>query len=284
MMATARQVLAIATGELGYNRYDDPAEGTKYGRWYAQTHGSYFGASGVPFCAMGVSWTLSRAGMTPPGGHFAYVPAGIAAARREGRLVDIHDAAPGDLVCFDWDDDGEADHIGIVELNRGSYVQTIEFNTSGSWAGSQSDGGGVYRRTRGWGSICAMIRPAYDHASAVLDALVVDGIWGPQTTRALQEINRTPADGVISDQWSGSSREMPACSADSWEWVDDPAEGSTLVRALQTAFGVTVDGIWGPETTRGMQAYYGVTIDAILGPDTVSAMQKAVNKQKGRRK
>ena len=68
--------------------------------------------------------------MEPPGGAFAYVPAGINAARAAGRLVPPHNAQAGDLVCFDWDDDNEADHIGFVEFNAGSYLQTIEFNTS----------------------------------------------------------------------------------------------------------------------------------------------------------
>ena len=46
-MATASEVLRIAAGEIGYSRWTDPQPGTKYGRWYAQSHGSYYGASGV---------------------------------------------------------------------------------------------------------------------------------------------------------------------------------------------------------------------------------------------
>lgn len=202
-MATASQVLAIAASQLGYNRWDDPESGTRYGRWYAAKTGSpYFGASGVPFCAMGVSWVLDQASTQPPGGPFAYVPFGINAAAREGRLVDPRSAQPGDLVCFDWDDDGEADHVGFVELNQGTHLQTIEFNTSGSWAGSQSDGGGVYRRTRDWDSVCAMIRPAYDDVASSSGGalLVVDAIIGPASIRRLQEVLGTPQDSVISSQ------------------------------------------------------------------------------------
>ena len=81
MTAKAYDALRVAAGELGYSRWNDPEEGTKYGRWYAETHGQYFGATGVPFCAMGVSWALAQVGIEPPGGAFAYVPAGINAAR-----------------------------------------------------------------------------------------------------------------------------------------------------------------------------------------------------------
>ena len=124
MSMTAQNVLAWAAGEIGYTRWDDPEEGSKYGRWYAQKHGAYYGTSGVPFCAMGASWcaTDEEKNSVLPGGDFAYVPYGINAAAREGRLVSpMTQAAPGDLVCFDWDDDGIADHVGIVEANYGGW-------------------------------------------------------------------------------------------------------------------------------------------------------------------
>lgn len=46
-------VLQVAAKELGYSRWNDPKNGTKYGRWYAElTHSPYFGSNGVPYCAM----------------------------------------------------------------------------------------------------------------------------------------------------------------------------------------------------------------------------------------
>ena len=43
-------------------------------------------------------------------------------------------------------------HIGFVEANHGSYIQTIEGNTNN---------GRVARRTRAWNTIAAILRPAY---------------------------------------------------------------------------------------------------------------------------
>jgi len=66
----------------------------------------------------------------------------------------------GDLVLFDFDGDGRAnDHIGIVVKVihlpgtkgrfAGQYIlKTVEGNTSSGVAGSQSDGDGVFIRTR----------------------------------------------------------------------------------------------------------------------------------------
>jgi len=58
-----------------------------------------------------------------------------------------------DFVTFDFGESGGAfDHVGQVEkvLQFGSRIvlQTIEGNTSPTAAGSQSNGGGVYRKTR----------------------------------------------------------------------------------------------------------------------------------------
>ena len=114
-MATASEVLRIAAGEIGYSRWTDPQPGTKYGRWYAQSHGSYYGASGVPFCAMFVSWVMSRAGQAFPGLPAAYVPYVLSAGR--SRAVSTRSARPGDIVIFNWDG-GVVDHIGFVEANH----------------------------------------------------------------------------------------------------------------------------------------------------------------------
>ena len=80
-------------------------------------------------------------------------------------IVSIMDCCgQGDLVLFDWGGDGLADHIGIVEENHPDegYMTTIEGNTSSGSAGSQSNGGVVARRQRGYGSVRCVVRPDYN--------------------------------------------------------------------------------------------------------------------------
>ncbi|WP_298049682.1 CHAP domain-containing protein [uncultured Bifidobacterium sp.] len=167
-MPTANDVLAIAAGEIGYSRWDDPNQGTKYGRWYAgYTGDSYYGTNGVPYCAMFTSWVLFNAGVSAEGLPGAYVPWILSANRDAGRLVYNEDALPGDLVMFDWNHDGVADHIGLVEVNHPDegWMQTVEGNTSPGTSGSQSNGGGVYRRARNYSSIIGVARPYYNEDS-----------------------------------------------------------------------------------------------------------------------
>lgn len=283
-MTTASRVLQIASGEIGYNRFNDPLAGTKYGRWYAEkTKSPYFGSSGVPYCNMFTTWVLSQAGIPEPApGFFAYVPFCINAYAAAGKRINIRDAQPGDLVCFDWDDDGEADHIGIVEANRGSYLQTIEGNTSSGSSGSQSNGGGVYRRTRDWSSVCAILRPAYSgNASSNASVakagfrLTPDGYWGPATTRAAQKFYGTPVDGVVSGQDASRIAENPGLG-DGWEVGSG---GSQLIAAIQKSRGVTADGILGPETIKAMQRYYGTPVDGRFDEESacIIAFQNALN-------
>jgi hypothetical protein len=61
--------------------------------------------------------------------------------------------ARGDLVCYDFDGDGQFDdHIGlvvrVVALGPVLTLQTVEGNTSSGVAGSQGDGDGVFLRRR----------------------------------------------------------------------------------------------------------------------------------------
>lgn len=270
-MATAQDLLNVARGQIGYSRWNDPQAGTKYGRRYAERTGNaYFGQSGVPFCAMFVTWCLEQVGMQPPGGIFAYCPSGISQARNAGALVSKTSARPGDIVFFDWGRDGLSDHVGFVEANNGASLTTIEGNTLG---------GKVARRSRAFSVVCAVARPAYDSASAAASSsslLAVDGYWGPATTRALQQINGTPVDGVV----SGQVHKPEACPA--WRLGRG---GSLLVRAMQGTFGVTQDGYFGPDTTRAAQRYYGTPVDGVISPggrsSLIRAMQSAINQQLG---
>lgn len=286
-MTNATKVLQIARGELGYNRWSDPNTGTKYGRWMAKATGqAWYGNNGIAYCNMFVSWVLAQAGVKQPApGHFAYVPYSINAYANAGRRVtNKRNAQPGDLVCFDWDGDGVADHIGFCEVNNGGYLTCLEGNTSGSWQGSQSNGGGVYRRTRYWDSVIEVLRPAYKSATVTTSKpakLTVDKIWGRQTTAALQYVLGRPQDSVVSSQYVGNKKYVPAAGS-GWQWVQN-AVGSLIIAKLQATVGEkNADGIIGPSTVKSLQRFLGgVTVDGYAGANTVGALQRWINKKLG---
>lgn len=296
-MSSASDVLRIAAGEIGYSRWNDPEHGTKYGRWMAEQTGSpYFGANGVPFCAMFVSWVLAKAGVKCDGFPAAGCGTALRAAVKAGAVIaDKRQAKPGDIVIFDWPTvAGGNDHTGIVELNKGGYIQTIEGNTSPGNSGSQGNGGGVYRRTRGWSVVQAVIRPKYNGSSSAANPsapaqasgkLEVDGIWGRATTLRLQEVLGAPyRDGEISRQNAAWKSISKGCGT-GWEWVAGGEEpGSQTIKLMQQRIGATPDGFVGPNTWNRLIRYYQAASGAteldgrIDCPSiTVKAMQRALN-------
>lgn len=138
----AKDVLAIAAGELGQTESPAGSNRTKYGAWY--------GLDGHPWCMMFVQWCFAQAGRPLP-----YKTASCSALlrwyRERQRLV--RDPRPGDVVIYRFG------HTGIVESARTGAVTAIEGNTSPGEEGSQSNGGGVYRRTRSESVVSAYIRP-----------------------------------------------------------------------------------------------------------------------------
>lgn len=64
---------------------------------------------------------------------------------------------PGDIVLYDFKSEGEPHHVGIIEHTQGALLHTVEGNTGSGKAGSQGDGDGVYRRTRGRGHVFGFI-------------------------------------------------------------------------------------------------------------------------------
>lgn len=299
MSCTANQMIARQLKEDGYCRFDDPLEGTIYGRWYAKlTNSSYFGTNGVPFCAMGQSYCFDDMDQDAPGMPAADCGSIRRAALSGGTIVSREDAMPGDLLLFRWDGNVDArdysDHIGVCVVNfpnrRGGQMQTFEFNTT-----INGRSGSVGPRVRDYSVIQLVIRPKYKNGSSgsqMAGKLIVDGIWGRATTLKLQELVDAPyKDGVISRQNADHKRRLLGCGT-GWEWVaggEDP--GSQTIELLQKVWGMPKskrDGFMGPETADYMIAYYakhgsGATVkDGKLDcPSlTIKAAQRRANEGK----
>jgi hypothetical protein len=104
-----------------------------------------------PWCAMFATWCDQTGGHPTKsfvkGSYYAYVPYIVSDARMGYRGLSItSDPQPGDLVCYDWDWNGEFDHIGIFERWSGKpNFSAIEGNTGST---NYSNGGEVMRCNR----------------------------------------------------------------------------------------------------------------------------------------
>jgi|GEM_PF-3130089 len=141
------------TANAGSNNY------TKYGAWY---EGGCLQAN--PWCAMFVSWCAEQAGI--PASIIpchAYCPSGVAWFKSKGlwKAGTGYTPKKGDIIYFS-SDGSTAAHIGIVYAVDGSYVFSIEGNTSGG-STLVANGGGVAKKsyTLGYGKILGYGVPAY---------------------------------------------------------------------------------------------------------------------------
>jgi len=119
------RILAIARGELGLREVgDNHGPITKYP--------NYFGRGAESWCADFVSWVVTKAG-----GHLndPWTVSQAANASHQGRWKGMSNPQPGDLVYFNWQENGRSfsqiDHVGIVVgVNSDGSVTTIEGNAS----------------------------------------------------------------------------------------------------------------------------------------------------------
>lgn len=160
MAPTAARVLEVARSQLGYT---EPGTGdrpgtqvTKYGRWYSSwSHQS--GYVDTYWCAMFCSWVFASAGFgIGEAGRFGNCNPWIRWWKSQKRWAGSPVA--GAQVFFDWDGDGAAEHVGLVEsLRPDGRIVTLEGNASPG--GGKHDG--VYRMVRGRAYILGYGLPPY---------------------------------------------------------------------------------------------------------------------------
>lgn len=150
-MASCKDVLDLARGELGYCESPAGSNKTKYGVW--------FGLNGQPWCMMFLQWLFHQADAA------ALLPAKTAscgALMRAAQAVGLWVTGgyrPGDLVIYDFPGGAATDHCGIVEAAEAAAITAIEGNTA---EGNDANGGIVMRRRRDLRLVVGAVRPRYE--------------------------------------------------------------------------------------------------------------------------
>jgi CHAP domain len=121
-------------------------KGYKEGRSNDTIFGKWYGLNYNPWCDMWISYCADKSGNASVVGKFAYCPAHVNWFRARNQWSEYPKV--GAIVFYDWDGDGLADHVGIVESFTDTTITTYEGNTSAGNAGSQSNGDGAYKRVR----------------------------------------------------------------------------------------------------------------------------------------
>lgn len=112
-------MVAVAQSQIGN------IGGAPYWSWWGLNYR-------VEWCAIFVSWCADQCGYLDAGvlpkmeGVRPYVDWFIERGQWQGR---DYEPSPGDIIFFDWESDGLADHVGIVEKVENGFVYTVEGNS-----------------------------------------------------------------------------------------------------------------------------------------------------------
>lgn len=112
---------------LSVNYRSDPYQCASVCYW------SWYGfSSRVEWCACFVSWCADQCGYIESGviPKFPLCSSGMEWFESRGQFMDgSYVSTSGDLIFFDWGNDGNIDHVGIVESVVDGTVYTVEGNS-----------------------------------------------------------------------------------------------------------------------------------------------------------
>ena len=157
-MAYAETIIKKAKSYVGYKESPPNSNSCIFNKDY---YGYNVSGPAYPWCCTFV-WDIFRmcgaSDLFYGGNKTASCTAVLNWGKTAGLIV--KEGQAGDIILFDWDGSGDADHIGFIKERKtdGSYI-TIEGNTQ--LTGDQSNGGEVMERNRS-SCIRAIIRPKYE--------------------------------------------------------------------------------------------------------------------------
>ena len=202
--------------------------------------------SGAAWCNAFVDYVANEGGVKSlyfNGAKETYCPHSIAWCRKNLAQVPLYLAMPMDIIYFDWDQNGNPNHIGFVRGKRdASSIYTIEGNT---------DGGKVAQKTRTGKYVQAVYRPHFVPTVALKkQKLKIDGSFQYQSIYIMQTALNAKATGILD---------------------------VGTVKALQKAAKCSVDGIWQKGTSKAVQKMIGAKQDGVFGAESVKALQRWCN-------
>lgn len=206
----------------------------------------YGGGTGWAWCNATVCWAFNKAGASKlfyGGKKVSYCPTSIKWCQQNLAQIPLELADAGDIIYFDWDKNGNPNHIGFVyERINSSSVKTIEGN-----AGSPSR---VRILTRPSKYVQAVFRPHYTIAKPDKLTLKIDGKVQQKSIYSFQFVLGIPTNGILD---------------------------KTTVKAIQKLVGASQDGAWGKETSKALQKMLRVAEDGDFGTNSQMALQAWIN-------
>ncbi len=295
----ASTIIKKAAAEIGVTEYPPGSNRVKYNTDY---YDGVVSGSKYPWCVAFVWWVFKETKASElffEGKRTAYCPTVETWGYDKNLVVAKDEGRPGDLVLFDFNGQGKATHIGIIEKAEKDKYTTIEGNTS---VVSDDNGGAVMRRIRTLGVIRCIIRPQYEpevaaapqinmspknvkEVQAYLNKFInanleLDGAAGPLTKKALIKYWQKVIGGLTIDGSFGPKSKAKASlnnlrKGDKGELVKIMQMGLILKGYGMGHYGA--DSSFGNYTEvvlKEFQKNRGLEADAVCGVNTLTALFK----------
>lgn len=251
-MATAQDVIKVAASQVGYEETGGPSghDGNITKFWAELAPGD----QGEPWCAAFQRWVDKHAKAPDlPVSNPYYCPNLVTYARQHGLWDTSGHYEAGDIILYDFTGHGVAEHVGRIVTDDGHVAHTIEGNTSPTDAGSQANGGGVYRKLR-------------VHGSYIMGVLKYSKLLDHAATNA----GKAPRNKVKKNPFAAPKRQVKK---------GDKGNG---VKWVQWAVGVPVDGTFGDQTdhaVRQFQFYHHACgpVDGVVDVKTRAVLARVTN-------
>ena len=207
--------------------------------------------SGAAWCNAFVDYVANEGGVSKlyfNGKKETYCPHSIKWCQANLAQVPLFLAMPMDIIYFDWDKNGNPNHIGFVRgRNTTSSILTIEGNT---------DGGKVAQKTRNGKYVQAVYRPHFVPSKVGKKKLNNNAEFAYYSIYNMQIALGMKPTGILTKE---------------------------TVKYLQRKAGASPDGAWGNGTSKAVQrmlkkaGYYKGEIDSVFGVSSVKALKMWIN-------
>lgn len=209
--------------------------------------------SGAAWCNAYVDYVANEGGVSKlyfNGKKETYCPHSIKWCKANLAELPLYLAMPMDIIYFDWDKNGNPNHIGFVRAHKStSSILTIEGNT---------DGGKVAQKTRNGKYVQGIYRPHFIPTGKLgKKKLTIDGDFYYHSIYNLQIALGMKPTGIFTKE---------------------------TVKYLQRKCGASPDGAFGKNTARSIQKMlkkagcYDGKIDGEFGASSTKGLQRWINK------
>lgn len=209
--------------------------------------------SGAAWCNAFVDYVANEGGVKKlyfNGKKETYCPHSIKWCKANLAQIPLYLAMPMDIIYFDWDKNGNPNHIGLVRGKKStSSILTIEGNTNG---------GVVAQKTRNGKYVQAVFRPHFVPQKVGKRKLGTNSNFAYYSIYNLQLALGMKPTGILTRE---------------------------TVKYLQRKCGASADGVWGASTSKHLQTMlhkaglYKGKIDGVFGASSVVALKAWINKK-----